>query len=446
MSWLMLSDIAKMAGGELIGDDVMINAVSTDSRAVKNDEMFIALIGERFDAHDFIADLVGKAAAVFVSQRMAFNIPQVLVDDTRLAMGRLAAAWRQRFTKPVIGLTGSNGKTTLKEMLTAILARNAHVLATKGNLNNDIGMPLTLLDIREEHEFAVIEMGANHFGEIEYLTNISRPDIAVINNAGPAHLEGFGDIKGVSRAKGEIFGGLTADGVAVINKDDTYADYWLGLNAERNIIGFGLENEAEVSGEYHGGGELTIKYADQAVDVQLNLLGRHNAMNALAATALATALNIELTQIKQGLESLQAVPGRLALQQGQQGTTLIDDTYNANPSSAKAGIDVLAEMSGQRFMVLGDMGELGDDVSALHGEIGVHAKQAGIESLFCLGEHSKQACIEFGEPDHAFDELDDMLNVIKTKLQNDLTILVKGSRSMRMERVINALQETQEGV
>ncbi|CAA6816297.1 MAG: UDP-N-acetylmuramoylalanyl-D-glutamyl-2,6-diaminopimelate--D-alanyl-D-alanine ligase (EC [uncultured Thiotrichaceae bacterium] len=446
MSWLMLSDIAQMANGELIGNDVMINAVSTDSRAVKNDEIFIALVGERFDAHDFIADFENKAAAIFVSKQMDVELPQVLVDDTRLAMGRLAAAWRQRFTKPVIGLTGSNGKTTLKEMLTAVLSQNANVLATKGNLNNDIGMPLTLLEIREEHEFAVIEMGANHFGEIAYLTNISRPDIAVINNAGPAHLEGFGDIKGVSRAKGEIFNGLSEEGIAVINQDDTYAEYWVELNTERRIMGFGLQGEADVTGQYHGGGKLTINSKGNTIEVQLNLLGKHNAMNALAATALASVLNIELTQIKQGLESLQAVPGRLALQQGQQGITLIDDTYNANPSSAKAGIDVLAEMSGSRMMILGDMGELGDDVAALHGEIGVHAKQAGIESLFCLGEYSKQACAEFGEQEHAFDDLDEMLNVIKSKLQSDMTILVKGSRSMRMERVISALQQPQEGV
>lgn len=446
MSWLMLSDIAQMADGELIGNDVMINAVSTDSRAVKRDEMFIALIGERFDAHDFIQELVNRVAAVFVSKPMEGGLPQVLVDDTRLAMGRLAAAWRQRFAKPVVGLTGSNGKTTLKEMLTAILSQNANVLATKGNFNNDIGMPLTLLAIREAHEYAVIEMGANHFGEIAYLTNISQPDVAVINNAGPAHLEGFGDIKGVSRAKGEIYSGLTEGGVAVINQDDKYADYWIGLNAERKTIGFGLTNNAEVTGEYHGGGALTIKRDGEAIEAQLNLLGRHNAMNALAATALASALDIELTQIKQGLESLKAVPGRLALQPGQKGATLIDDTYNANPSSVKAGLDVLAEMSGQRMLVLGDMGELGDDVIAMHGEIGVYAKQAGIEEIFSLGLQSKQACVEFGQGDHAFDELDELLNVIKTKLHNDLTILVKGSRSMRMERVINALKATQEGV
>lgn len=446
MSWLRLSDVAAMTGGKLIGVDTEVNAVSIDSRKVENDHLFIAIKGDRFDAHDFVNGLVGKTAGALVSKQIDCDLPQVVVEDTKLALAALAKEWRKQFKKPVIGLTGSNGKTTLKEMTAAILSQHSKVLATLGNLNNDIGMPLTLLRLRDEHDYAVIEMGANHFGEIDFLTHICQPDIAVINNAGPAHLEGFGDIKGVSRAKGEIFAGLGKEGIAVVNADDAYADYWRGLNYERDVIQFGMDNEAEVAGEYLGNGGLLIRTTEGEQQIQLKLLGKHNAMNALAATAVVTALGVDLGTVKQGLEGMEAVPGRLALVTGMHNCKLLDDTYNANPGSAKAAINVLAEASGTRVMVLGDMGELGDDVQAMHADIGVTAKELGIEKMFCLGSFSAKACKEFGAPENAYSELDELVGKLKGDITEDMTILVKGSRSARMERVVDALSVTQEAV
>ncbi|MEE9303968.1 MAG: UDP-N-acetylmuramoyl-tripeptide--D-alanyl-D-alanine ligase, partial [Thiotrichaceae bacterium] len=333
MSWLSLADIAEMTGGSLLGgrtQNADVNAVSIDTRKVQPDDLFIAIKGERFDAHNFVDGLEGKVAGALVSKEIDCNVPQVLVEDTKLALAQLALAWRKRFKEVVIGLTGSNGKTTLKEMISAILSQEGNVLATLGNLNNDIGMPLTLLRLREEHDYAVIEMGANHFGEIDFLADIAKPNIAVINNAGPAHLEGFGDIEGVSRAKGEIFNGLVDDGIAIVNADDDYADYWKGLNSDKQVITFGLNNSADISGDYKGNGLLLIKInqsqshprSQTQQQVQLNLQGKHNAMNALAATAVATALGVELQTVKIGLESLAVVPGRLAMVEGLHGSKI----------------------------------------------------------------------------------------------------------------------------
>lgn len=446
MTWLRLSDVAEMTGGVLVGIDTAVNAVTIDSRKVEKDHLFIAIKGERFDAHDFVAGLEGKVAGALVSHKVDCNIPQVVVEDTKLALAELAKRWREQYSKPVVGLTGSNGKTTLKEMVASILAQKGNALATIGNLNNDIGMPLTLLRLRDKHDYAVIEMGANHFGEIDLLTHVCQPDIAVINNAGPAHLEGFGDIEGVSRAKGEIFAGLKDKGLAVINADDTYAKYWEGLNTERQIISFGMNEQATVNGEYYGNGRLVVNTPEGEQDVQLNLLGEHNAMNALAATAVVSALGVDLSTVKKGLESLQAVPGRLARITGFNACTLLDDTYNANPGSVKAAIDVLSEAPGKRVLVLGDMGELGGDVEAKHAEMGAKAKTSGIDQLFSLGEFSANACKEFGTPERAFDDLDKLIEALKGDITEDMTILVKGSRSARMERVVDALKVMQERV
>lgn len=442
MTW-MLSDIAKMTNGVLHGADVRIDSVATDSRSVSTDQLFIAIKGERFDAHDFVVDLVGKAGAALVHQRVECDLPQIVVGDTRQALADFAAAWRQQFDRPVIGLTGSNGKTTVKEMLSAILSVRGSVLATLGNLNNDLGMPLTLLRLRDAHDFAVIEMGANHFHEIAFLTAISKPDVAILNNAGAAHLEGFGSIEGVSRAKAEIFQGLSDDGIAIINADDTYADYWYSCNTSRQVISFGTQNAATVQGKVTPTGTLVLNYQQASVDVTLKLLGEHNARNALAAAAAALAVGTSLAQIKQGLESLQPVKGRLAPQAGQQDTLLIDDTYNANPSSAKAAIDVLAGFSaGERVFVLGDMGELGDNAAGLHQEVGEHALKRDIDQLYCLGAQSIHAANAFGAAAKHFNELEPLLDSLKATMKNNMTILVKGSRSMRMERVIEALKAT----
>jgi UDP-N-acetylmuramoyl-tripeptide--D-alanyl-D-alanine ligase len=455
MSWLTLTDIATITKGELynvdVAIDVAINSVSIDSRKMVSDSLFIAIKGERFDAHDFVADLAGKAGAALVSQQIDCKLPQVVVKDTKQALADLAAGWRKRYANPVIGLTGSNGKTTLKEMVAAILAQKGHVLATDGNFNNDIGMPLTLLRVRENHDYAVIEMGANHFNEIDFLTHIARPTVAVINNAGPAHLEGFGDIEGVAKAKGEIFAGLDDAGIAIINADDDYAAYWSSLNKQRQTITFGLTQPADVSGHYIAGEKLriccntanTVNNTKNMIDVTLQLPGRHNAMNALAATAAVIALGIDLTTVKQGLEALTSVGGRLAAVEVNEGFHLIDDTYNANPASASAAIDVLATRQGVRILVLGDMGELGENAVVMHKAVGEEAKQAGIDYLFSLGVMSAEACTVFGQTENAHSALDALVVALQQQLEQhttkDVTILVKGSRSMAMEKVVSAL-------
>ena len=442
MTWLMLSQIAYMAGGTLHGTDVAIERVERDSRAVQAGDLFLALKGERFDAHDFVPQIAGKASAVLVSRLVDAAIPQVLVDDVRLALGRLAAAWRQQFHRPVIGLTGSNGKTTLKEMLTAILTGKGKTLATIGNLNNDLGMPLTLLRLRETDQFAVIEMGANHFGEIDYLTKISRPDVAVLNNAGAAHLEGFGDIAGVARAKGEIFNGLSATGIAVINADDTYAAYWQGLNAQRKVLSFGMEHAADVQGFCDANNQFHLQAQGQTVAVNLKLLGKHNQMNALAATAAALALGVDLASVQQGLESLQPVKGRLNPKQGKHGGWVIDDTYNANPTSTAAAVNVLAGLKGRKVLVLGDMGELGATGEQLHAAIGQQAAQVGIDALYSLGTLSAGASRALGATGQHFTDLDSLLAALANDLTMGTNVLVKGSRSARMERVVDALTVT----
>ena len=443
--WMNLEEIAKSTGGVLYGNNVDINSVATDSRLVELDQLFIAIKGEKFDAHDFVASLVGKAGAALVHKKIDCDLPQIIVKDTLLALADLASACREKFTKPLIALTGSNGKTTLKEMIAEILSQEGNVLATFGNLNNDIGMPLTLLRLRKEHDFAVIEMGANHFKEIEFLTKIAKPDVAVVNNAGSAHLEGFGDLEGVAKAKGEIFIGLGTHGVAVINADDMFADYWKSSNENREVITFGISNEAKISGRLLSDGGLMIKAGNDEIRVNLKLLGRHNALNALAATAVTFALGIKLETIVKGLESLMPVKGRLAPVAGINSTQILDDTYNANPDSAVAALEVLAQRENSTF-VLGDMGELGENTENLHKKIGEKAKAVGINRMFCLGKYSAKACNAFGDNGKSFEKMDELLKtlkeeILKTKTEN-MTILVKGSRSMQMERAVEALSVT----
>lgn len=447
MTWLTLAQIAELLQAPLHGisaeaaQALAIERVERDSRTVQQGDLFLALKGERFDAHDFVAQVAGKASAALVSQPIDAAIPQVIVPDVRLALGALAKAWRQQFTKPVIGLTGSNGKTTLKEMLTAILSQQGQTLATIGNLNNDIGVPLTLLRLRADDKFAVIEMGANHFAEIDYLTHMALPNVAILNNAGAAHLEGFGDLAGVARAKGEIFAGLAAEGVAVINADDTYASYWRDLNKQRNLLSFGFAADADLRGELSSDNQLLIHKGAESVVVRLKLLGRHNQLNALAAAAGASALGVSLATIKQGLEALHPVKGRLNPKQGKHGGLVIDDTYNANPSSTAAAIAVLAEQQGRKILVLGDMGELGTTGEQLHFEIGQTAKAAGIDELYTLGRLSAQASQSFGQTAYAYQDLAELLAALNAKLSTDTQVLVKGSRSARMERVVEALTE-----
>ena len=442
---LRLRETALLLDGEASGADVAFTTVSTDSRQLSVGALFVALTGPNFDGHDFVAAARERGAvAALVSRPVAGPLPQLRVADTRLALGRLAAAWRSRFTGPLIALTGSNGKTTLKEMIAIILRGRGPTLATEGNLNNDIGVPLTLLWLNDEHAHAVIEMGANHPGEIAYLTGLAQPDVAVINNAGPCHLEGFGDVAGVARAKGEIFQGLRPEGVAVINRDDEYADYWAGLNPGRRIVDFGLDRSAAVRGEILDSAcnRFRLSVAGDDITIQLPLPGRHNVRNALAAAAAALAVGATLADVRRGLESLHGVGGRLQRLPGRHGGAVIHDAYNANPASLAAALEAVGAGPGRKWLVLGDMRELGPAADALHARSGHEARSAGFERLYALGEHSRAAVAAFGTGASHFENVDALVADLNHDLHQGgepAVVLVKGSRGMRMERVVTAL-------
>jgi len=439
----MLSTAAGWLEATMLGSDTEFHGVSTDSRSIDTGMLFIALKGPNHDGHDHVAAaLAAGAAAVLVDHPVDVALPQLVVEDTRLALGRLASAWRQELATPLIAVTGSNGKTTVKEMCAAVCSRAGTTLATQGNLNNDIGMPLTLLRLTAEHRYGVIEMGANHPGEIAYLSGLAKPQVAIITNAGSAHLEGFGSIEGVARAKGEIYQGLSSDGVAVINADDTYADLWRGLCIGHRTLTFGLAKPADIGarglGDVHGS-DLEILTPLGGFHLELPLPGRHNIMNALAAVGAGIALGIDLEQIAAGLGSLSPVAGRLVTRSGINGATVIDDSYNANPASLHAGLEVLMGCSGQRYLVLGDMGELGENSVDLHSQAGEEAKKMGIERLYATGELSQHACEAFGENGFYFAQQQQLIEALLPQLNDQVTVLVKGSRSSHMERVVEAL-------
>ena len=440
-----LREAARAVGGTLEGDSVRFSAVTTDSRAVAANDLFVALKGERFDGHAYLPEAQRRGAIAAMTSRVVPLQPpmaQVVVDDTRLGLGRLAASWRSRFALPLVALTGSNGKTTVKEMLAAILAARdgdrSLVLATEGNLNNDIGMPLTLLKLREQHRHAVIEMGMNHEGEIDYLTRIARPTVAVVNNAQRAHVGILGSIEAIARAKGEIYAGLPASGTAVINDDDAFANYWKGLNRGRRIVTFGFASSATVRGRLDGAA-LRVRLPDDEFAVTLQVSGEHNMRNALAACAAAFALGIAVADMREGLAGFAGVPGRLQRRRTRGGCWLIDDTYNANPESMKAAIRVLAAQGGRRVLVMGDMGELGPGSADLHAEVGVFAREAGIDALLALGNDSREAARAFGENAQSFDDIDGVIGAARAACAEGTTLLVKGSRFMQMERVTDAL-------
>ncbi len=442
---LRLQEAARLLDGTVVGADVTFTTVSTDSRRLAPGALFVALTGPNFDGHDFIAAARAQGAcAALVSRPLSDPLPQLRVTDTRLALGQLGAAWRARFTGPLIALTGSNGKTTLKEMIAAILRFRGTTLATVGNLNNDIGVPLTLLRLSGEYAYAVIEMGANHHGELAYLTGLARPDVAIINNAGPCHLEGFGDVAGVARGKGEIFQGLGSDGVAIINRDDPYADYWVGLNPGRRILDFGLERPAAVKGQVLDPAtsrfQLTTEGAE--TEVRLPLPGRHNVRNALAAAAAALAVGATLDEIRQGLEAMRGVGGRMQALPGQFGGRVIHDAYNANPASLLAALQALGVEPGRKWLVLGDMGELGPAAGVLHAQSGRDARIAGVERVYALGEHSRATVAAFESGGRHYENVETLIADLIRDLESSgepPLVLIKGSRRMRMERVVAAL-------
>jgi len=449
---MLLSQAAQVLDGRLVGEDVRFTAVSSDSRKLEPGDLFIALRGENFDGYEFVAQAAQKGAVAAMVNADSYKAhpssfdPEssaLVVENTRLALGQLAAFWRKQFDIPLVAITGSNGKTTVKEMLASILraaaGSDAAVLATKGNLNNDIGMPLTLLQMGAQHRYAVIEMGMNHPGEIDYLTRIACPDVALVNNASGAHLEGLGSVKAVAGAKGEIFAGLCANGTALINADDAYAPLWRTLVGAHPLLEFGMDQQADVSGRWQPKGfglQIEVRAPQGNFTADLQVPGAHNARNALAATAAAIALNVPLETIAAGLEKFGGVAGRLQRKAAKHGATLIDDTYNANPDSLRAAINVLAQAAGKRVLVLGDMGELGDDAATLHAEIGSEARRAGIERLFALGALSANAVGEFGSGGRHFECIEDLQAALENELDGNTTVLVKGSRFMKMERVV----------
>lgn len=448
---MQLSAAAQLLSAEPPGVDVEFQGVSTDTRSLQHGNLFVALSGPNYDGHRFVSEAAAKgAAAALVSERVDVALPQITVAQTRTSLGQLATAWRARFSLPLIGVTGSNGKTTVKEMIAAILTQGGPLLVTHGNLNNDIGVPLTLFRLDSKQRYAVIEMGANHAGEIATLTRIAQPTIALITNAGPSHLEGFGSIEGVAHAKGEIYSGLDANGIAIINADDHYAPLWRTFAGKRRSLSFGLAQPADVSAQWEArtnGSLLQLVTPAGRLALHLKLPGKHNVMNALAATAAALAAEAPLTDIQHGLETMEPVAGRLQLRPSYRGSRLIDDSYNANPASLAAGLAVLAIQPGAKWLVLGDMAELGADAERLHHEVGHIAHTSGVNRLYCVGALSREAAKGFGHGAHHFATQDELIAALIAALTHnhadDVTLLVKGSHSAQMERVAAALTATE---
>lgn len=439
------------AGGELRGANARFASVSSDTRTIKDGALFVALRGERFDGHEYISAARARGAVAVMADRRAPSaggdspLPLLLVDDTRLGLGRLAAYWRRKFKLPLIAVTGSNGKTTVKEMIASILAEHAGAgrsYATPGNLNNDIGLPLTLLGLRAQHTCAVVELGMNHPGETAYLAGIAQPTVALVNNAQREHQEFMRSVEDVAHEHGAVFSALPADGIAVINADDTYADYWRGVSAPRRVLDFGIDRPAAVGGRYElrdFGSEIVLRTPQGAAPISLRAAGAHNVRNALAAAAAASAAGVGLAAIARGLAGFHPVQGRLQIKTGKRGAIVLDDTYNANPDSVIAAIDVLASAAGRRFLVLGDMGEVGAHGAAFHAEIGRYARFANIDRLFVLGELCTHVAAAFGEGAQHYGDVDALLAALEPCLAAGVSVLVKGSRFMRLERVVQAL-------
>ncbi len=452
-----LREAAQGAGGEAIGDNARFAAVSSDTRTIGEGALFVALRGERFDGHEYIAAARARGAVAAMVDRRApamradAPLPLLVVDDTRLGLGRLAAYWRRKFKLPLIAVAGSNGKTTVKQMIASILAEHSgsgRSYATPGNLNNDIGLPLTLLGLRAEHRCAVVELGMNHPGETAYLAGIAQPTVALVNNAQREHQEFMQSVADVAHEHGAAYAALPAEGVAVINADDAYADYWRGVCAPRRVLDFGLEHPAAVRGRFElrdFGSEIVLHAPEGDAPVSLRAAGVHNVRNALAAAAAAAAAGVGLAAIARGLAAFEPVQGRLQKLAGKRGSVVLDDTYNANPDSVIAAIDVLARAAGVKILVLGDMGEVGARGAAFHVEIGRHARSAGIDRLFVLGELCGHAAAAFGEGAQPCGDIDALLAALEPCLERGVTVLVKGSRFMRMERVVHALTGTRSG-
>ena len=422
--------------------------ISTDSRQTQDGCVFFALQGERFDAHDFVADVLAKnPLAVVVRADFALDDARLIkVENTQQALADLAHAWRMAINPKVFGITGSSGKTTVKEMLTCILrfdAGSEKVWATQGNFNNEIGLPLTLLQLTEQHQYAVIEMGMNHFGELSRLTRIACPDVALVNNAQRVHIGcGFDGVADIAKAKSEIYEGLSEAGIGIYPAEDQYAEVFKSAIASKTAISFGLSQGDTFASEIKLAplsSEFVLHAKGQTQKISLPVAGRHNVSNALAAVSLALQAGISLESCAKALESFQNIKGRLQQKVAQNGAKLIDDTYNANPDSMRSAIDVLVQFPAPRILVMGDLGELGDTAPQLHAEVGDYARVSGVTHFFTLGELSKHAAKSYGASARHFADVDALVAAVRALLNNETTVLVKGSRFMKMERVVEAL-------
>ncbi len=441
---MRLAEAAVTLGLRAAGEDVEFRGVSTDSRTTPAGALFVAVRGPRFDGHDFVAAAAARgAAAALVERAPPAPLPFILAPDSVRALGELAAAWRRRLRDLVlVGITGSNGKTTVKEMVAAILRTLGPVSATRGNLNNEIGVPLTLCDLDAGQRAAVVELGANHRGEIASLTALARPSVGVITQCAPAHLEGFGSVEGVARAKGELFERLPDDAVAVVNADDAWAELWRGLARPRRCVSFGAGADADVRVRAHpraGRVRVSLDTPVGSVEVGLALAGTHNAFNAGAAAAAAIVAGAGPGSIREGLASVRPARGRLESRRGPRGAEIIDDTYNANPVSLQAGLRVLGAKPAPRWLVLGDMAELGAGAASLHAEAGRDARRHGVERLLVVGELVAEAARAFGAGATHFPDRAALIDRLRDELPDGATVLVKGSRSMAMERVVDAI-------
>jgi UDP-N-acetylmuramoyl-tripeptide--D-alanyl-D-alanine ligase len=427
--------------------DAAFDGVSTDSRNVSSNNLFVALRGERFDAHDFLGEVAAKGVAAVVVERVpdGLAVPALLVPDTRVALGEIARYWRRQFALPVIGVTGSNGKTTVKEMIASILAAAYgadRCMATRGNLNNEIGVPMTVFRLDKSYQAAVIELGMNHPGEIATLAGIALPTVGLVNNAQREHQEFMESVEAVARENGAVISSLPPDGTAVFPADDTYAPLWRTYAGQRNVMSFGLSADADVSCAYRAndfGSDLSITAGTRKFSVKLAAPGVHNVRNALAATACALAIGIPEEAIIRGLEAFAPVNGRLQRKTARVGALMIDDTYNANPDSVRAAIDVLSNAPAPRVLVLGDMGEVGNEGPQFHQEVGAYARDRGIEHLLTLGDLARHTSNAFGAGARHFDDVESINRAADALVARDTTVLVKGSRFMKMERVVQHL-------
>lgn len=455
MKRLPLSLLAHWAGGELHGEDLLVDTLTNDTRSLMPGSLYVALRGERFDGHDFAYDAAMRnAAALIVDHRVEVELPQIVVADTQLALARIAGSLQLDRGGKAIAITGSNGKTSVKALTVAILQRAGNTYFNPGNRNNEIGLPLAVIDAPNDADFSIYEMGAGKPGDIAYLTDIVAPDVSLVNNVAAAHLERMGSLMGVAQTKGAIYSALAVDGVAVINADDAFAEYFAGLAVDRRVLRFGLESSADVTARdiiagVEGSRFILVTPQGEAA-VELPLPGRHNLLNALAAASLALASGVALATIVEGLAASKPVPGRQIAHKLANGAVLIDDSYNANPGSLVAAIDTLAAAGGEAWLVLGDMRELGDEGEALHAEVGRKAKAAGLRRLYTLGPLSAAAALAFGEGARSFETHRELADALRADLSQaaqpqGLRCLVKGSRGSAMDRIVTALLSTGEG-